>query len=69
MGGDSKGMSDRPDIEIRRQTVGDDGQLEVPETSVETSLEDFEAAVDYRDRDSRLDRPKPMRSALTTGPK
>ena len=52
-------MSDHPDIEIQRQTAfGDDGQLEVTETNVETSLEDFGADVDHRDRDSRLDRPE-----------
>ena len=52
-------MSDRPEIEIQRQTAfGDDGQLEITETSVETSLEDFGADVDHRDRDSRFDRPK-----------
>ena len=52
-------MSDRPEIEIQRQTTfGDDGQLEVTEKSVETSLEDFGADVDHRDRDSRLDRPE-----------
>ena len=52
-------MSDRPEIEIQQQTAfGDDGQLEVTETSVETSLEDFGADVDHRDRDSRLDRPE-----------
>jgi hypothetical protein len=52
-------MSDRPEIEIQRQTAfDDDGQLEVTETSVETSLEDFGADVDHRDRDSRLDRPE-----------
>ncbi|NHN62601.1 hypothetical protein G9463_04685 [Haloarcula sp. JP-Z28] len=52
-------MSDRPEIEILRQTAfDDDGQLEVTETSVETSLEDFGADVDHRDRDSRLDRPE-----------
>ncbi|WP_458190724.1 hypothetical protein [Haladaptatus sp. NG-WS-4] len=51
-------MSDRPDIEIQRQTAfGEDGQLEITATSVETSLEDFGAEVDHRDRDSRLDRP------------
>ncbi len=34
-------MSDRPEIEIQRQTAfGKDGQLEVTETCVETSLED-----------------------------
>ena len=52
-------MSNRPEIEIQRQIEFDDhGQLEVTETSVETSLEDFGADVDHRDRDSRLDRPE-----------
>lgn len=52
-------MSDRPEIEIQRQTAfGEDGQLELAETSVETSLEDFGADVDHRDRDSQLDRPE-----------
>ena len=52
-------MSDRPEIKIQRQTAfSDDGQLEITETSVETSLEDFGADVDHRDRDSRLDRPE-----------
>ena len=52
-------MSDRPEIEIQQQTAfGEDGQLEVTETSVETSLEDFGADVDHRDRDSQLDRPE-----------
>jgi len=52
-------MSDRPEIEIQRQTAfGEDGELGVTETSVETSLEDFGADVDHRDRDSRLDRPE-----------
>ncbi|TKX72466.1 hypothetical protein [Halorubrum sp. GN11GM_10-3_MGM] len=52
-------MSDRPEFEIQRQTAfGDDGQLEVTETNVETSLEDFGADVDHRDRNSRLDRPE-----------
>ena len=33
-------MSDRPEIEIQRQTAfGDDGQLKLTETSVEISLE------------------------------
>ena len=51
-------MTNRPEIEIQQQTAfGDDGQLEVTETSVETSLEDYGADVDHRDRDSRLDRP------------
>jgi len=52
-------MSDQSEIEIQRQTAfGDNGQLEVTETSVETSLEDFGADVDHRDWDSRLDQPK-----------
>jgi hypothetical protein len=52
-------MSDRPEIEIQRQTAfGEDGPLELAETSVATSLEDFGANVDHRDRDSRLDRPE-----------
>lgn len=51
-------MSDRPEIEIRQQTAfGDEGQLEMPETSVETSLEDLDSEVDHRDCDSRIDRP------------
>jgi len=32
--------------------------IKMTETSVETSLEDFGADVDHRDRDSRLDRPE-----------
>ena len=52
-------MGDHPEIEIQRQTAfGEDGQLKVTETSVETSLEDFGADVDHRDRDSRVDRPE-----------
>lgn len=52
-------MSDRSEIEIQRQTAfSEDGQHEVTETSVETSLEDFGADIDHRVRDSRLDRPK-----------
>ncbi|WP_458189496.1 hypothetical protein [Haladaptatus sp. NG-WS-4] len=52
-------MSDRPEIEIQRQTAfGENGQLELAETNVETSLEDFGADIDHRDRDSRLDRPE-----------
>ena len=51
-------MSDRPELDIHQQTAfGEDGQLEVTESSVETSLEDFGASVDHRERDSRLDRP------------
>lgn len=52
-------MSDRPEIEIQRQTAfGEDGELEVTGTNVETSLEDFGADADHCDRDSRLDRPE-----------
>ena len=52
-------MSDRPELDIHQQTAFDeDGHLEVTESSVETSLEDFGADVDHRNRDSRLDRPE-----------
>ena len=52
-------MSDHPNIEVQRQTAfGDDGELEITETNVETSLDDFGADVDHRDRNSRLDRPE-----------
>lgn len=52
-------MSDRPEPDIHQQTAfGEDGQLEVTESSVETSLEDFGADVDHRERDSRIDRPE-----------
>jgi len=59
MGGGSKNMSNQPEIEIQQQTAfRDDGQLEVVEESVKTSLEDFGAEVDHRERDSQLDRPE-----------
>lgn len=59
MSGGSKNMSNQPEIEIQHQTAfGDDGRLEVIEESVETSLEDFGAEVDHRERDSQLDRPE-----------
>ena len=46
-------------IEIQRRTAfGDNGQLGVTETSVETSLGDFGADVNHCDRDSRLDLPE-----------
>ena len=52
-------MSDRPELDIHQQTAfADDGQLEITESSVETSLEDFGADVDHRDRDSQIDRPE-----------
>ncbi|GAA0312766.1 hypothetical protein [Halarchaeum salinum] len=52
-------MSDTPDPEVHHQAAfSDNGGLEVQESSVETSLEDFGADVDHRDRESRRDRPK-----------
>ena len=52
-------MSKHPDIEISQQAAfGDDDQLELTESSVETSLEDFGADVDHRDRDCRIDQPE-----------
>lgn len=52
-------MSNEPAIEIHQQTAFDeDGELEVTETSVETSLKDYDADVDHRERESRLDRPE-----------
>lgn len=51
-------MSNHPEIDVQHQTAFDEnGELEVTETSVETSLEDFGATVDHRERDSRRDRP------------
>ena len=62
-------MSNRPKIDIQQQTAfGDDGQLEVTETSVETSLEDFGADVDHRDRDSCLDRPEASKFGVDDRP-
>ncbi|UPV98969.1 hypothetical protein M0R88_10560 [Halorussus gelatinilyticus] len=52
-------MTKRPSIPIQQQTAfGEDGELEVTETSVETSLEDFGAEVDHRERKSRRDQPE-----------
>ena len=62
-------MSDRSETEIQRQTAfGDDGQLKVTETSVETSLEDFSANVNHRDRESQLDRPEASKSGVDDRP-
>lgn len=62
-------MSDRPPIEIQYQTAfGADGQLEVTETSVETSLEDFGADVDHNDRESRIDRPEASQFGIDDRP-
>ena len=59
MGGGSNSTSEYPEIEIHQQTAfGDDGQLEVTGSSVETSLDDFGADVDHRERDSQIDRPE-----------
>ena len=59
MGENSPSMSKHPDIEIHQQAAfGDDGQLELTESSVETSLKDFSADIDHRKRDSRIDQPE-----------
>jgi hypothetical protein len=52
-------MSDNPDITIERQaTFTETGNLETESVAVETSLDDFGADVDHRERESRLDRPE-----------
>ena len=52
-------MSDNPDITIERQaTFTETGDLETESVAVETSLGDFGADVDHRERESRLDRPE-----------
>jgi hypothetical protein len=52
-------MSNRLEIDIQQQTAfGDDGRLEAVEERVETSLKDFGAEIDHRERDFRLDRPE-----------
>jgi hypothetical protein len=46
-------------IEIQRQaTFGQTGELEVSDEPVETSLVDFGAEVDHRERTPRVDRPE-----------
>lgn len=51
-------MSDTPNIDVHHQAAfSNDGELEVTESSVETSLEDFGADVDHRDRETRRDQP------------
>jgi hypothetical protein len=51
-------MSETPDIEVQYQTAfGDDGELEVSESSVQTPLDDFGIDLDHRERSSQLDRP------------
>ncbi|GAA5049501.1 hypothetical protein ACFFQF_24395 [Haladaptatus pallidirubidus] len=63
-------MSKRPEISVHRQTAfSDDGQLEVTETNIETSLEDFGATVDHRTRDSRRDRPTVSQFGIDDRPK
>jgi len=52
-------MNDTPNPEVHHQAAfSDDGELEVQESSVETSLKDFGADVDHRDRESRRDQPE-----------
>ncbi|GGL45363.1 hypothetical protein GCM10009037_31000 [Halarchaeum grantii] len=52
-------MSDTPDLDVHHQAAfDDDGELEVQESSVETSLEDFGADVDHREREPRRDQPE-----------
>lgn len=52
-------MTKRPPIPIQQQTAfGEDGELKVTETSVETSLEDFGAEIDHRERTPRRDQPQ-----------
>ena len=62
-------MTDQPELGIHRQTAfGDDGQLEITESSVETSLADFGADVDHRKRDSRIDRPEASKFGVDDRP-
>lgn len=50
-------MSETPGIDVQCQTAfWRDGELEVSESSVEISLEDFGIDLDHRERSSRLDR-------------
>lgn len=50
--------SDNPEISVHYQAAfGDDGEIDVVQQSVETSLDDYGADVDHREVDSRLDRP------------
>ncbi len=51
-------MSKKPAISVHYQAAfGTDGEIEVAEESVATSLDDYGANVDHRDIDSRIDRP------------
>jgi hypothetical protein len=51
-------MAKKPAINVHYQAAfGTDGESEVAEESVETSLDDYGADVDHRDIDSRIDRP------------
>lgn len=48
----------RPEISIHYQAAFDtDGEIEVTEESVATSLDDYGVDIDHREVDSRLDRP------------
>ncbi|WP_132061002.1 hypothetical protein [Halorussus amylolyticus] len=63
-------MSNQPKIAIQHQTAfGDDGQLLVLEGSVETSLEDFGAAVDHREHDSQSEKPEVDQFGVDDRPK
>ncbi|UPV75233.1 hypothetical protein M0R89_03970 [Halorussus limi] len=63
-------MTNRPEIEVHRQTsFGDDGELEMSETSIETSLEDFGAEIDHREPTSRRDRPEASEFGVDDRPK
>lgn len=51
-------MAKQPDLSIHYQAAfGDNGDLEVSDESVETSLDDYGADIDHRAVDSRIDRP------------
>lgn len=51
-------MAKQPDLSIHYQAAfGSDGDLEVSDESVETSLDDYGANVDHREVDSRIDQP------------
>ena len=56
---ESSTNTDSDGIVIQRQaTFGQTGELEVSDEPVETSLVDFGAEVDHRERSTRLDRPE-----------
>ncbi|WP_089870937.1 hypothetical protein [Halogranum rubrum] len=62
-------MSNRLYISVHRQTAfSDDGQLEVTEMNVETSLEYFGAEANNRNRESRRDQPAASESGIDDRP-